>query len=433
MKQSRLIRNIKLGIKTLLLHKLRSLLTMLGVMFGVASVIAMLAIGEGSKQQALAEIDKLGATNVLIHSVKPTSAEQASTTRTNYMAMYGLLYEDAERLRQLPSVKKLAQYRQYKQQGWHQGRNMDLRMVGVTPEWFSLVERPLLGGRTLNAGDIAGHRMVCVMTRHTARGDMTADEDVRSGLLIGTEVIGQSILVKGNYFEVVGVVEAESANVGTMATPDNKIDVYIPLNVHRKRFGESLFERTSGSRNWEKVELHGIVAEIRSKELVESTAEAIRSMLSRFHKNPDYRVDVPLRLLRQAEAEQRRWNIVLGSVAGISLLVGGIGIMNIMLASVTERTREIGIRRAIGARKRQIIMQFLIETVVLSVTGGLIGLALGPTIAGFVSAYADMTTIVPMYSIVLSFGISVIVGLVFGTYPAVKAANLDPIEALRHE
>jgi len=188
-----------------------------------------------------------------------------------------------------------------------------------------------------------------------------------------------------------------------------------------------------GSREMELVELHRILVEVDSADRVETAASAIEAMLQRFHRKPDYRISVPLALLRQAEATKRTFNIVLGSIAGISLLVGGIGIMNIMLASVTERTREIGIRRAIGARRRQIIGQFLIETVVLSGGGGLLGIGVGLLIPKLISRFSGMPTIVPLYSLALSFGISVAIGIVFGLYPAWRAAQLDPISALRHE
>jgi putative ABC transport system permease protein len=181
------------------------------------------------------------------------------------------------------------------------------------------------------------------------------------------------------------------------------------------------------------VELHQLIVEVDATGDVEPVAEGLERMLRRAHPNGDYRVSVPLALLRQAEATKRTFNIVLGSIAGISLVVGGIGIMNIMLASVTERTREIGIRRAIGAKRKQIIGQFLIETVVLSMLGGLVGIALGLLIPWLVTHFAQMPTVITAYSLVLSVGISMTVGIVFGLYPAVRAANLDPIVALRHE
>jgi putative ABC transport system permease protein len=203
--------------------------------------------------------------------------------------------------------------------------------------------------------------------------------------------------------------------------------------VAKERFGDNTFQQSAGSQIREKVELHQILLQVDKVENVEATADAVERVLRQFHPKTDYRMSVPLALLRQAEASKRMWNLVLGSIAGISLLVGGIGIMNIMLASVTERTREIGIRRAIGAKRRQIIGQFLIETVVLSTIGGLIGTGVGFALPWLITIFSGMPTVVPFWSVALSLGISVGVGIIFGLYPAIRAAKLDPIEALRHE
>ena len=231
---------------------------------------------------------------------------------------------------------------------------------------------------------------------------------------------------------MVGIVGTEESG-GNIQTPDQQTDAYIPLSVAKERHGDMSIRRSSGSIEAENVELHMIIVEADQRENVERISSAIETMLKRFHKKTDYHISVPLALLRQAEATKRTFNIVLGSIAGISLVVGGIGIMNIMLASVTERTREIGIRRAIGAKRRQIISQFLIETIVLSTIGGLLGIALGLLFPWLITRFSNMPTIVPAYGIALSVCISVAVGVIFGLYPAVRAAKLDPIVALRHE
>jgi putative ABC transport system permease protein len=210
-------------------------------------------------------------------------------------------------------------------------------------------------------------------------------------------------------------------------------NVYVPLSVSRTRFGEVLIRRSAGGFEAEKVELHQLTVQMNDTAAVESADPQIKTLLGRFHARNDYEIVVPLQLLRQAEQTKRIFNVVLGSIAAISLLVGGIGIMNIMLATVTERTREIGIRRALGAKRRDITLQFLVETVVLSVGGGLIGVALGVITPIVVSQLTDMKTIVTLWSVLLAFGISGAVGIVFGLYPAKAAAQLDPIEALRHE
>jgi len=210
-------------------------------------------------------------------------------------------------------------------------------------------------------------------------------------------------------------------------------NVYIPLSTARTRFGETLIRRSAGSFEMEKIELHQLTVQMRNSASVESADPQIKTLLGHFHSKVDYETIVPLQLLRQAEQTKRIFNIVLGSIAAISLLVGGIGIMNIMLATVTERTREIGIRRALGAKRRDITMQFLVETLVLAVGGGLIGVVVGVMVPLAVSHFTSMRTIVTPTSVLLAFGISGAVGIIFGLYPAKAAAKLDPIDALRHE
>ena len=422
MRYSRLARNVQLGIKTLLLHKLRSSLTMLGVVFGVGSVIAMLAVGEGASQEAMEQIRKLGSNNIIIDSVKPVEEAGAGNVRV-MMSIYGLLYEDQQRLAEcFTSLTRTVPVKLIRKEGRLRRRALELRLVGTTPDWFDLVERPLIAGRVLSARDMAGKANVAVLTEYGARR-----------LLAVESSIGQSLRIGGSDFEVVGIIRSESGLGGAIQTPDRNVDAYIPIDTAQERFGDVFMKRAEGSRIMEFVELHQVITEVRDREDVESTAAAIEAMLKRFHRKNDYRISVPLALLRQAEATKRTFNIVLGSIAGISLLVGGIGIMNIMLASVTERTREIGVRRAVGAKKKQIVSQFLIETVVLSMSGGLIGVGVGLSIPWLITRVAGMPTVVSGYSLVLSLGISMAVGIVFGLYPAAKAAGLDPIEALRHE
>jgi len=421
MKGYRVVRLVRLGIKTLLLHKLRSLLTMLGVVFGVGSVIAMLAVGTGASEEAQEQIRRLGSQNIIIRSVQPADGQGSEPVR---MSIYGITYQDEERIREtVPAVKRIVPAKLIPHEAQVNGQRMELRIVGTTPGWFDLVERELLVGRRLQESDIEKKATVCVLTERAVRR-----------LLAMEEPVGRTIRVGGNFYEVVGVVRSEiGGSSGGIQAPDQEIDAYIPLSTARERFGDIVVRQREGATERERVELHQLVVEVDALEHVESTAAAIENMLQRFHEREDYRVSVPLALLQQAAATQRTFNIVLGSIAGISLLVGGIGIMNIMLASVTERTREIGIRRAIGARRIQIVGQFLIEAMVLSATGGLIGIAVGVTIPRIIEHFAGMPTLVPVYAIVLSLGISVFVGVVFGLYPAIRAARLDPITALRYE
>ena len=396
---------------------------MLGVVFGVASVVAMLAVGEGASKEAIDQISQLGSHNIIIRASKPTEDESSGTVR-KHMNIYGLLYDDHQRIIETyDRVEQAVPVKLVRQQGRLRDKTMDLRVVGTTPAWFDLVQRPLVAGRTLTERDLHENANAVVLTDSGARR-----------LLASENTVGQSLRIGGDYFEVVGIIADPPSSAGSgIQMPDENIDAYIPIWVARERFGDITVQRSAGSSQRDLVELHQLIVQVRSTEDVEVIANGIEAMLKRFHKHDDYRMSVPLALLRQAEETKRTFNIVLGSIAGISLLVGGIGIMNIMLASVTERTREIGIRRAIGAKKKQIIEQFLIETIVLSMTGGLIGMMIGVAIPAAVTYFADMPTVVTTKSLVLSVGISVAVGVVFGLYPAIRAANLDPIVALRHE
>lgn len=417
----RLNRNIRLGVKNLLLHKLRSLLTMLGVVFGVGSVVAMLAIGEGASQEAMEQIRRLGSQNILVSSVKP-SANETTESNNSWIETYGLTRADEQRiLDTMPTVNQAVPAKVSRRRTVYKDRMYEVRLVGTNASWFDLVRREIAAGRPLLHSDVSQRTAVCVITEEVARR-----------LLAATPVLGEDLYVGNQVFTVVGVTRG-AQGAGNVTTPDTALDIYIPISTYEERFIEfTLPER-------EKVELNqlivqvGVPGEEDSTVQVEPTAEAIRAMLKRFHTVEDYQVSVPLTLLKEAENTKRTFNIVLGSIAGISLLVGGIGIMNIMLASVTERTREIGIRRAVGARRDQIVLQFLVETVVLSLTGGALGILLGLLIPWLVMVFAGMPTVVTMGSLILAVAVSCMVGIVFGIYPAYRAASLDPINALRHE
>jgi putative ABC transport system permease protein len=420
----KMLRNIRSGLENLLLHKLRSFLTMLGVVFGVGSVVAMLSVGEGAGREALEQIRKLGSNNIIISSVKAVEDETASANRSLInMSVYGLTYEDHLRIAEgLEHVERTAPAKMMRQQGRLGERSLEVRVVGTTPEWFDLVNREILAGRVLLFVNEENPTPAVILTEYGARK-----------LLATRESIGEWVRIGGNYFEIVGIVKSEGGKSGDIQMPDEQVDAYIPMSLARQYFGDIITRSSSGMRAMDRVELHQIIVQVDNVEYVESTAKAIERVLEKFHKKKDYTVSVPLALLREAEASKRRSSIVLGSIACISLLVGGIGIMNIMLASVTERTREIGIRRAIGAKRRQIIYQFLVETVVLSMTGGLVGLGMGAVIPSLITHFSGMTTILTWKGIILPLLISMTIGIMFGLYPAIHAAKVDPIIALRHE
>jgi len=414
---------IRLGVTDVWRHKTRSFLTMLGMVFGVGSVIAMLAVGEGASHQALESIKRLGSQNIMVNSVKPTSDESnsSSASRGARLAVYGLLNDDETRINEtVPGVEKTVPARMVRRNARFNERQLELRVVETIPEWFEVVPRPVLAGRVLTALDMDSRANVCVLTEFGVRK-----------LLAAETMIGQRVRLGGGVFEVVGIVKNESG--GTVRAPDSDADAYIPMATAARLFGVANIRYSAGGMEGERVELSQIIVKMKDTSVVEAGAKAIEAMLKRFHKKQDFKIDVPLSLLREAEKTKRTYNIVLGAIAGISLLVGGIGIMNIMLASVTERTKEIGIRRAIGARKSRIVVQFLINTCVLSIGGGLAGLVVGVAIPLLITFFTSMPTVIQPYSMVLAFGISVGIGIVFGLYPALRAASLDPIEALRHE
>ena len=422
MRQTRVVRNIWLGIENLLLHKLRSFLTMLGVVFGVGSVVAMLSVGEGASKEALEQIRKLGSHNIIISSVK-SAEEEATTTTHSHLGIYGLVYEDHTRIAEsFSNVKQTAPVKLMRKDSRLRDKTIELRVVGTTPEWFELVPREVIAGRVLLSSNQDRQGPVAVLTEFGARK-----------ILATESTIGQTIRIGGDQFEVIGIVKSESGRAGNIQIPDQEVDAYIPIEVAQKYFGDIFTKRTSSGDEREKVELHQIIVQVDDAKNVEAVAAGIERMLEQFHKKKDYAVSVPLALLKQAEAMKRRFNIVLGSIAGISLLVGGIGIMNIMLASVTERTREIGIRRAIGAKRRQIVFQFLIETTVLSTTGGIIGLGVGALIPFLITYFSGMVTVMTLKGVLVPLLISMTIGILFGLYPAVHAAKVDPIVALRHE
>ncbi len=425
---SRLSRTIRLGIRSLWLHRLRSLLTVLGIVFGVCSVIAMLAIGEGASFEAQEQIKNLGSQNIIVRSVKPPEEQKVSDKGSqNYVLQYGLTYPDVKRIRAtIPGVTVVLPARNIRDYVWNISRRVDCEVIGTVPWYPQMRNHHVASGRFFTDADMDEKASVCVLGAEMAPALFPLDSP-----------IGKHVRVGSAYYQVIGIMEPRGQGPKTDETQDTSKTaahrMFVPLETAKERYGEVLMRRRSGSFEAERVQLHEVTVKVDSLENVAGVAEAIKSLLERHHKKKDYEIVVPLELLKRAERTKQIFNIVLGSIAAISLLVGGIGIMNIMLASVTERTREIGIRRALGARRRDIITQFLVETVLLSGVGGIIGVLLGLIIPMIISHTAGMKTIITFWSPFLAFTISGLVGIVFGLYPALRAAQMDPVEALRHE
>jgi putative ABC transport system permease protein len=447
------LRTVRLALKSLMLHKLRSGLTMLGIVFGVFSVIAMLAIGEGASAQAQKQVLALGATNIIVITVKPpTDSSQSQSNRSGrgfQVPSYGLLRSDYDLLTStLPTISGAVRMREIPSEAQYLQRTINARLVGSTTEYQDMNHLQLLRGRFLSDKDEADMANVAVLGAETA-----------STLFPLEDPIGQTVQVRTHRYTIIGVMRSRTASAaigGSMSGQDFNKDVYIPLSTFRVRVGDIVFTRVSGAFSAEQVELSQITLKVRDMKDVVATSEVVRESLRKSHgTKPDFDVIVPLELLRQADQIRHIFNIVLGSIAAISLIVGGIGIMNIMLATVTERTREIGIRRALGARQSDIISQFLTETIVLAGSGGLIGILLGLStplafegLKGIVNnfvldkstgtsqmsaMFTEMEPRIAWWSLPVAFGISVGIGVIFGLYPARAAAKMDPIEALRHE
>jgi len=420
-------RTVSLGIKTIWLHKLRSFLTALGVVFGVASVVAMLAIGEGASHEAQEQIRKLGSQNIILQSVKPPDGQGSSGESRSLISEYGLTAKDIQQIRQtVPGISIVVPSRFITENIWNLDRSIDGQVMGVLPIYPEMRNRAMVQGRFFTDMEMEGRLPVCVL-----------NQTVAARLFPLSTPTGKSVRVKGYYYKVIGILEDEGQTVGTDggsgAPSSAPAQIMIPFSTLMDQYGETFFRYRTGSFEAEKVEFHEAVLRVEDVNMVESRAEAVRHLMNRNHKKEDWRIIVPVELLKQAERTKQIFSIVLGSIAAISLLVGGIGIMNIMLASVTERTREIGIRRALGARQADIVVQFLIETVLLAGVGGVLGVIVGLAIPIAVQEFAGVTTVIKVWSPALAFSISVITGIAFGIYPASRAAKMNPVEALRHE
>ena len=416
----------RLALKSLALQKFRALLTALGVVIGVAAVIAMLSISEGAKRETLEQIRVLGVNNIRLRSVKPVAADrkQEQQQNQNWLLSYGMSRKELLHFKSLsPDIETVVPIREVRKDVWAGDKKTDIHVVGTTPELFKVLKYSAEEGRLLTELDLLEGRAVCVVgaeaRRKLFRTRTWRDQDVKVG---------------GQFYRVVGVTEEKPIKSGGPVQVSNLNNlVYIPYSALMKDFGATSIKGQSGSWEAIRVEIDEAIVSVAREESIIPVGRILERALARTHTKGDFEIVVPLELLRQSQKTQRTFAFVMLSIAFLSLLVGGIGIMNIMLANVAERKKEIGTRRALGARKRDILRQFLMESVVLSCLGGLLGLLLGFIGAMIIHSAAGWQTVVPPVAIFLAFTVAATTGIVFGTFPAVKAAGLDPIEALRTE
>jgi putative ABC transport system permease protein len=426
-------RSFVLALRSLWLHKLRSFLSVLGIIIGSGAVITLMAFGEGSMHDALEDIKRQGATNIIVESVKPQ--DDSSSQKRSFIATYGLTYADYERFLLLDCVVGSVPMRIFPQEVRNLYRMHIGRVVATTTAYQNVNRIELVEGRFLidadevdKPGDGNELRNVAVL-----------GSDVAESLFPFQSALGQTIVLNKHHFVVVGVLKERGPLSHGSGTRDFNNDVYIPLSTCRGRFGEKIYIRQSGSRSGEAVELHQVTLTISDMKKVRDAGKVIADQLESKHIRKDWSVTVPLDRLEEAERAKNRYMMLLFVIAVISLGVGGIGIMNIMLATVTERTREIGIRRALGAKRADITLQFLIEAIVQTTVGGLLGTLAGVSLRFLLPWLAhslfrlNLPALLNWEPMALSMAVSIGVGVFFGLYPAYRASRLDPIEALRHD
>ena len=407
--------NIRLAIQGLIDHKVRSFLTMLGIIFGVASVITMLSIGEGAKREAIAKYQDLGVSNIIVRE-KSLSNTELENVRARFSQ--GLSLQDAEAIREIvPGIEQIAAQAEKNTDVNYEDKTAKSTVIGITPDFHSMMNYSMQEGSFINQKHYNERLKVCVL-----------GAGVAGNFFKGENPIGKMIKIEDQWLEIVGVLESKSLfteTVGELAARDLNTDVYVPLSLFLNRFTQE---------NILTSEIQQLTVKINNSNRLVEASRVIDEILKRRHfNNEDYSIVIPFELLKQEEKERQIYNIILGAIAAISLLVGGIGIMNIMLATVMERTREIGIRRAVGARKKDIMSQFVTEAVVISITGGLIGVFAGIILSLTVTLFTEVSTFIRPYSILLAFSFSVLVGICFGYLPAKNAANLEPVDSIRQE
>ncbi|MDR9418342.1 ABC transporter permease [Gracilimonas sp.] len=456
----KILYNFDIALEAIQRNKLRAFLTSLGIIFGVSSVIAMLAIGTGAQQEVLSQMQLLGTNNVIVQPVveqRQGNVNEEGQQQESTKFSPGLTLKDLESIRDhVPEVERLSPEIVYETSFIREARMRTGKLVGVNSDYFDISNFEFIEGGNFSELQIGQAEPVAVI-----------GYDVKTRFFPGEDPIGQKIKVGHLWLTVIGVLEKKEVsneNIENLGIRNFNLDIYAPVSTVLLRFknravvtandldsggsggstvimgGGAMIFSTGGSSSSSSDydgnynQLDRLIVKVTDTKYSGTIAEILSRMLQRRHNDVvDFEIIVPEQLLQQEQQTKRIFNIVLSTIASISLIVGGIGIMNIMLASVVERFREIGVRMAVGAQKKDIELQFLTEALTISVTGGFIGIMLGMAFSYMIEASADIATIVTPVSIIISFGVAVLIGVVFGYYPAKQAAQHDPVHALRHE
>jgi len=430
----RLFSNFNTALEAVFTNRLRAFLTALGIMFGVAAVIALLAIGTGAQQELLEQMKLIGSNNIVVKTAPEEDKKNGDKDKGKRPFSPGLSMGDVRAIQaHIPTVEQVSPELVLPLKALRNGRQQEARCVGINNSFFELNNLEVERGSAFHTLQMRDGLPVCIIGKN-----------IQTKLFGGENPIGKKIKCDDTWLTVIGVLGrrySTKAGMENLGIRDYNSDIYLPIKTALLRFenralltAHMLQNKDDEDPNTNYNQLDRLVIRVKNTAQLEATADIVGRMLKRRHWNiPDYEITIPELLLKQQQRTQDIFNIVLGAIAGISLLVGGIGIMNIMLASVMERIKEIGLRRSLGATRRDIVEQFVFEAVFISLIGGIVGVALGLLLAEAVAHLAEIPTIVSLWSVGLAFGVSVAIGLLFGIVPARRAAKLNPITALRND